>query len=173
MTGTPAQIIRWLWEKPQDKTYEVIQKRKKRSLDANGLYWHLVTEIANVMRLSKSEVHNIMLRRYGQPYGIDGRLVQTYLPDTDKAEKQALQSETLHLKPTSYVQIGTKNQVFRAYIMLRGSSTYDSREMAILIDGTVNEAKELGINTEEWTALLEPQSSVGSAGAEQGLNGIM
>jgi hypothetical protein len=30
---------------------------------------------------------------------------------------------------------------------MRGSHTYDSREMSRLIDGTVSEAKELGIET--------------------------
>ena len=32
-------------------------------------------------------------------------------------------------------------------MMLRGSSTYNTREMSVLIDGVVTEAKELGIET--------------------------
>lgn len=168
MIGTPNQLIRWLLDKPQDKTYEVKQKRKKRSLDQNGLYWALVTEIANVMRLSKNEVHNIMLRRYGQPAAIEGRLVTVTIPDTDKAAKETLLEEYYHVKPTSQVKLGTKNTLFRTYILLRGSSTYDSREMSILIDGVIDEAQAIGIETEQWTALLKPQKGATSADAQQG-----
>lgn len=172
MTGTAAQIIRWLLDKPADQTFEVVRKRKKRSLDANGLYWALVTEMANAMRLPKAEVHNRMLRRYGQPYGIGGRLVTTAIPDTEEAERQAVLSETLHMRPTSQVRLGTKGQMFRTYVMLRGSSDYDSREMAILIDGTIEEAKQLGIDTEEWTALLKQQNHAISAAQNTGWKSI-
>ena len=37
--------------------------------------------------------------------------------------------------------------MYRTYMMLRGSSDYDTREMSELIDGTVSEAKQMGIET--------------------------
>ena len=37
--------------------------------------------------------------------------------------------------------------MYRTYIMLRGSSSYDTKEMARLIDGLVSECKEVGIET--------------------------
>lgn len=147
MTGTAVQIIRWLTTQKQDVEWDIKKHRKKRSLDANGYYWKLVTEIAEATKTSKNEVHNVLLRRYGQAQGIDGRLVTVYIPDTEKAAKQAILAEDYHIKPTSYVQVGSKGQVFRQYIMLRGSRTYDSREMAILIDGAISEAEQLGIQT--------------------------
>ena len=147
MTGTAVQIIRWLTDQKPEAVWEIKKHRKKRSLDANGYYWKLVTEIAEATKVSKNEVHNVLLRRYGQAQGIDGRLVTVYIPDTEKAAKQALMAEDYHIKPTSYVQVGSKGQVFRQHIMLRGSRTYDSREMAILIDGAISEAEQLGIQT--------------------------
>lgn len=147
MTGTAVQIIRWLTDQRPEAVWEIKKHRKKRSLDANGYYWKLVTEIAEATKTSKNEVHNVLLRRYGQAQGIDGRLVTVYIPDTEKAAKQAILAEDYHIKPTSYVQVGSKGQVFRQYIMLRGSRTYDSREMAILIDGAISEAEQLGIQT--------------------------
>ena len=147
MTGTAVQIIRWLTTQKQDVEWDIKKHRNKRSLDANGYYWKLVTEIAEATKTSKNEVHNVLLRRYGQAQGIDGRLVTVYIPDTEKAAKQAILAEDYHIKPTSYVQVGSKGQVFRQYIMLRGSRTYDSREMAILIDGAISEAEQLGIQT--------------------------
>ena len=147
MTGNASQIIRWLTTQKQDAVWEITKRKKKRSLDANGYYWKLVSEIADKLRVSKNEVHNILLRRYGQAEGIDGRLVTVYIPDTEKAEKQALMAEDYHIKPTSYVKAGTKGQTFRAYILLRGSRTYNTKEMSVLIEGTIQEAEQMGIQT--------------------------
>lgn len=164
MTGTRNEVIRWLLGKPQDKTYEVREKRKKRSLNQNDLYWALVTEMANAMRISKNEVHNVLLRRYGQPEAIEGRLVTVTVPDTEQAERQTLLAEEYHVKPTSQVKLGTKNQFFRTYILMRGSKTYDSKEMSILIDGAIDEANQMGIDTAEWKVLLDRQKNATSAG---------
>ena len=37
--------------------------------------------------------------------------------------------------------------MYRSYIMLKGSSVYDVKEMSVLIDGIVNECKGVGIET--------------------------
>lgn len=155
MTGKAAEIIRWLTMQKPDAVFEIKPHKKKRSMDANGFYWKLVTDIAEALKVSKPEVHNVLLRRYGQAQGIDGRLVTVYIPDTEKAAKQALMAEEYHIKPTSYVQVGSKGQVFRQYVMLRGSHTYDSREMSILIDGAIDEAKQAGVHIDLTPAEME------------------
>ena len=38
---------------------------------------------------------------------------------------------------------------FRSYLVFKGTSQYDSREMSIFIDGLVQEARQLGIETLE------------------------
>ena len=38
-------------------------------------------------------------------------------------------------------------KAYRVYLLLRGSHTYNTEEMSILIDGTVQDAKEQGIET--------------------------
>lgn len=55
--------------------------------------------------------------------------------------------EFVHLQPTSRTTTNQKGKVFRVNLVMRGSHTYDTDEMAKLIDGTVYEAKELGIGT--------------------------
>ena len=155
MTGTTAHIIRWLTTQKQEAVWEIKKHHKKRSLDANGFYWKLVSELADSMRVSKNEVHNMLLRRYGQAEGVDGRLVTVYIPDTEKAFKQALMAEDYHIKPTSYVQAGSKGQTFRAYILLRGSRTYNAKEMSVLIDGALQECEQAGIHIELSSAEME------------------
>ena len=131
-----------------EKLKMVIKKfAKKRSLDANGYYWQLTTKLAEANHVSKNFQHNMNLRRYGQATYIDGKLMCITIPDTEEAENTALEAETYHIKPTSKIYQGSDGVAYRIYILLRGSSEYDTREMSVLIDGVVSECKEMGIET--------------------------
>ena len=123
------------------------QYRKKRSLDANAYYWQLLTKLSEASGISKNRAHNLMLRRYGQLEEMDGHLIYVVVPDDDKGADRSLEAETYHIKPTTEVKISSDGTPFRTYIMLRGSSTYDTDEMSKLIDGLVSECQELGIET--------------------------
>lgn len=133
----------------KDKLLTITAKqfRKKRSLDANAYYWQLLTKLAEASHISKNRAHNLLLARYGQLEMLDGRLVYVILPDTPDGEERAMEADTFHIKPTSQVKTGHDGQVFRTYIMIRGSSTYDTEEMSKLINGLVDECKALGIET--------------------------
>lgn len=128
-------------------TVELKQYREKRSLDANAYYWVLVGKLAGAFGQSNAWMHNYLLRRYGQIMVIDDQGVYTVLPDTDEAQKAIDEAETYHLKPTSQVKPGKGGKMYRTYMMLRGSSDYDTKEMSQLIDGLVSECKEAGIET--------------------------
>lgn len=121
--------------------------REQRSLTANAYYWVLVGKIADLLNISTSVVHNILLRRYGALEVIDGETLTIMVADTEEAEENVLNSDLYHLKPTSFTKEGKDGRMFRAYRVLKGSSAYDSKEMATLIDGAVSEAKEMGIET--------------------------
>ena len=121
--------------------------REQRSLSANAYYWVLVSKIADAIGQNQSVVHNILLRRYGQLKIIDGEPVTTLLLDTDEAEQAALEDEEQHLKPTSHLKEGKDGRIWRFYRVLKGSSQYDTKEMATLIDGAISEAREMGLET--------------------------
>lgn len=121
--------------------------RKHRSLDANAYYWQLLSKLAEALGISKSRAHNLMLIRYGQLEEYDGRLVYVVVPDTPDSVERALEADAYHIKPTSEVQAGQDGTLFRTYKMLRGSSTYDTREMSELINGLVSECRQTGIET--------------------------
>lgn len=131
------------------KTYiaELKEQRRKRSLDANAYYRALLAKLAGALDVSKDAAHNLMLRRYGQPEIIEGKLVFVVIPETEAAEQQTLEAETYHIKPTSQVKAGNDGAMYRTYIMLRGSHSYDSKEMSALINGLVSECKSMGIET--------------------------
>ena len=116
--------------------------RKKRSLDANAYYWVLVSEIADRLGTSKEEVHNVMLGRYGQPEKDEsGTAIMISVLDRIDLSKR----EDIHVKAVGHGMAGGKR--FTHYMLLRGSHTYDTREMSLLINGVVSEARELGIET--------------------------
>ena len=117
--------------------------KNKRSLDANAYFHVLVGKIADKLRISKPRCKNILIGRYGQIEYLDDGVPAVIKTNVDV--DQMLEQETLHVVPCGVDRQGGKDiNYFRIY---RGSHTYDTREMSILIDGTVQEAKELGIET--------------------------
>lgn len=120
-------------------TIEVSREKKKRSLDANAYFHVLVNKIAGSVGASITSVKNRLIRDYGQYEYIDGH-IPTLLVKPEYLE-DFLNSEAIHLK-----QEGMEGDRARLAVM-RGSHTYNTEEMSRLIDGTVAEAKELGIET--------------------------
>lgn len=127
----------------RDLRIKAVQWREKRSLDANSYYWVLVTKIAEKIGSSNTEIHNEMLADYGQVERIDEKFVTIILLDSIEWK----QLEYIHLRPTTATKILDDGKLYRVYYVMRGSHTYDSKEMSRLIDGAVWECKELGIET--------------------------
>ena len=116
----------------KEGNYEIERKRKKRSTDANALCWKLCTEIANVLRTDKDSIYLDMLKRYGQSDIVSVLStvdVKGYFKYFDEWGK-------------GYI----KGKEFTHYKVYKGSSEYDTREMSILLDGIIDEAKALDID---------------------------
>lgn len=124
-----------------------VQWREKRSLDANAYYWKLLSELADRLDVSKPYLHNHLLRLYGQPEIIDGKLIYLVIPDDEAGSRKVDEAETYHVRPTSEVKAGKDGTMYRTYMMLRGSSDYNTAEMSHLIDGLIEECKAQGIET--------------------------
>ena len=129
------------------KVYDIVEHKEKRSLNQNSYYWVLLGKVADKLRISKNHLHNDMLRHYGQRMMIDDKCVYVPIPDTEEAERTADENSTVHLKATSSVEVGKDGITYRYYVMLRGSHEYNSSEMATLISGLVQEAKQIDIET--------------------------
>ena len=124
---------------------EIKRYRRKRSLDANAYHWVLVGKLAKVLGMSNPEVHNMALRGYGQPEIYEGKGVYMTIPDTDSARHKVDNAMDYHLAPTSQVREGNDGVMYRTYKLLRGSHTYNTEEMARLIDGMITLCKDAGI----------------------------
>lgn len=115
-------------------TIEIKPYREKRSLNANAYAWKLIGEIADIVRASKEEVYIEMLKRYGQNEIFS---VLSHIPFGEYVKYFELAGEST-----------LNGKQFTHYKVYKGSSEFDTREMSILIDGIVSEAKNLGIQTE-------------------------
>lgn len=120
--------------------------RNNRSISANAYYWVLVGKIADTIKRPQSVVHNVLLRQYGVLDIVDGESLTVFIPDTDEAENEVLKKETYHLRPTSKTVEG-KNGRLRAYRIMLGSSYYDTKQFSTLLDGAIQECKDMGIET--------------------------
>lgn len=123
-------------EKLQGEELEITIKKKsrKRGLRANRYYWELLNQLAASLRVSNAWMHNSLLQRYGTFVEIGSQVPFVYLDD----DADYMENQEVHLKPTG--QPGE-------FILLKGSHEYNSKEMARLIDGLVEECKAQGIET--------------------------
>lgn len=122
----------------KEVSIEIRRNRKKRSLDANAYCWALIGKIAEKMGLPKDEVYRKEIIEHGA-YKVH------CLQDEDVEEQCAdwcsfglgFQVETFPSKLE-----GCTNVIF-----YKGSSYYNTQQMAKLIDGIIHEAESLGIPT--------------------------
>lgn len=107
--------------------------REKRSKDANALLWACIGDIARETFTDKWDVYLSLLKRYGK---------YTYIvvkPDAAEAVKR----QWRECEIIGDIDIhGTKGVQMLCYY---GSSTYDTAEMSCLLEGTISELGELGL----------------------------
>jgi len=137
---TIATILKTLF----DFDIEVLIKRKtkKRSLSSNSYFHLLKSELAKKEGASDTYMHNLLLIRYGELEIIDGNVFPIILRDDIN-----FMELDMHLKPTGKTKILDDGKTYQVFLALRGSHTYNTKEMSVLIDGTVEDCKESGINT--------------------------
>lgn len=125
-----------------DEIVEVKKQTKKRSLSANAYFHVLSDKIADATPCSKAHAKNSLLGSYGQRERDENGNVITL------AVKEGIdltEREDIHTVLVDRDLI--KGEWYDIYEVVRGSHTYDTREMSILIEGTIQEAKNMGIET--------------------------
>jgi hypothetical protein len=112
---------------------KVSKKRNRRSLNANALLWECLGQMAIVLRTDKWDVYLRMLRRYGK---------YTYVcvkpSAVDAVRRQWRESEVL-----GDITINGRPAVQMLYYF--GSSTYNSKEFSVLLDGVISEMEDMGL----------------------------
>ena len=136
MTGKAEEIIKWLFQfKDDQKLFDISEHKEKRSLSANGLLWSCLGEIATALRTDKWDIYLQMLKRYGKYTYI---CVKPNVVDAVKAQWRECEE-------IGHININGQDSV--QMLCYFGSSTMNSKEFSVLLDGVISEMKELGLLT--------------------------
>lgn len=124
-----------------DKDLKITVKKatRPRSLDANAYFHVLCDKLRLKLGISMSHMKNILITSYGQIEYIED---QALIYKTNAPEEYIQELEAVHMK---FIKQGEDGAYW--YKVYRGSHTYDSAEMHKLLEGTIYEAKEQGIET--------------------------
>lgn len=125
--------------------------RKKRSLDSNAYAWTLIGKLAEVMRIPPAEVYINAVQNIGGNYEV--------IPIREEAVDKFKEVWIERGLGWPCVDMGpSKIQGYRNLRAYYGSSTYDTRQMSLLIDSLIQDCKALGIETlseEKLSAMME------------------
>ena len=117
----------------QKLSIKAVKYRERRSLDANAYLWVLLQKMAEALQRDKWGLYLEMLEEYGVFTHI---IVKPHMVEKVKEEWRAV-------KELGEVCVnGTTGIQLQCYF---GSSTYNTKEMSVLLEGTVSSAKELGL----------------------------
>lgn len=128
--------------KMKQKLYEAVLKehRKKRSLDANAYAWVLIGKLAEAMRMPPTDVYINAIQNIGGNYEVIPIREEAVEKFKEIWTKQGLGWPCVDMGPSKIT--GYRN--LRAYY---GSSTYDTRQMSLLIEAIIQDCKALDIET--------------------------
>lgn len=128
--------------KEVDLEISIKKWKPRRSKDANAYFHLLVNEIAMALGLPDDEVKRDLVVSYGTlAKDEDGQIVGFKLPPS-------VDVDNIYPYTRSYKEVIEGGKTFNCYLVYKRSSEMDSKEMSHLIDGAVQRAKELGIDTE-------------------------
>lgn len=112
---------------------KVNKHREKRSLNANALLWKCLGEMAQATGDDKWDVYLQMLKKYGK---------FTYICVKPNVV-EAMKKQWRECEEIGEIDIhGTKAVQMLCYF---GSSTYDSKEFSVLLDGVISEMQQMGL----------------------------
>ncbi len=144
-------ITEFLSSMQEGKVYTVKlgEKRKKRSLDANALYWELCGRLAQKLGFTPEEIY------------------RQHIKDMGNYETLCMQTEAVPMFALRWVGEHTGRQISTrasklpgctTVLAYYGSSDFDRRQMSVLIDSCIQDCKANGVETrppEEVASLLE------------------
>lgn len=135
-----SELILLSFDKDKRYKLEIKEKKKKRSLDANGYCWALLNELSDKLKIPAIELYQEFIRKVGsyEVICINSQAVGKFL--------EVWQSNGYGW----LVDVLGENRKYPNCINLKcyhGSSVYDTKEMSKLIDEIVFECKEQGIET--------------------------
>ena len=121
---------------------EIKKHREKRSKSANAYFHVLVNKIAAETGGSDEAVKKNLVLEYGAvARDGDGMRVGFKLPES-------VNVDTIYPYVKCFDTREENGKIFKCYLVYKQTHTMDTKEMARLIDGAIEVAQELGIETD-------------------------
>lgn len=121
--------------KDKNLRIKITQDRKHRSLDANALLWHCIGKIAKSFTppRDKWEIYLDELRKYGK---------FSYI----LMDEKAVESFKQMWRETEVVgEVDVNGRKAVQLLCYYGSSTYNTKEFSVLLDGVIEDMEDLGL----------------------------
>lgn len=141
---TTIKPLKELFNQDKKLIVKVDEKRNKRTLDQNALLWALLTIYADEQNggrtggVQPEDIYYRMLEQYG---------VATFLLTIPGAEDELKKVFRVVTKVDEREYNGVTLYMFKCYY---GSSKYDTKQMANLIDGVFDELSKLGVSDKNY-----------------------
>lgn len=148
----PPDGLKFVYGFKGEGEYEILpqkQKRKRRSNDANAYAWALINEIAGKLGIPPNDVYRNQIRDSG--------------PVMEEPETVPLENLDEYISRWKGDHLGRQVALAQSYTFgcvevyrIKGSSDYDTKQMATFIDGLIQEAEALEIETKDpaWVQSL-------------------
>lgn len=146
----PRQMIMAVKEKKIEKlVVEVDKPRNRRSLQSNAFMWEICGRIAEVTKSDKNDIYRMAIRETDNFYQFDVKNEEIdHFQKIWKGHGEGWFADVID---------NSDKEGFKRVFAYYGSSQYDSKQMADLIDRVLAGAKDLGIEvlSERERTLLE------------------
>lgn len=155
MTGKTDDVVVFLLKQDKGIMWDLSEHKehRKRSLDSNAYFHVLCDKLRQKLGISMARCKNHLIADYGQIEYIDGAPM---IYKTNAPEDYMMEKETVHTKCFRITEENGKPVYW--YRIYRGSHTYNTAEMARLIDGTIAECKAQDIETESPDEIARMQA---------------
>lgn len=122
--------------KGKDLAITAKKYRNRRSLDSNAYAWVLIQKIAEAIHSDKQTVYLDMLKQYSRAF------------EHIIVSPEAVEAVTrVYATTIDLGEVTVDGKTGRQLQIYFGSSTFDTKEMSVFIDGLVETCKELGLET--------------------------
>lgn len=125
----------------KDLRINIVEWREKRSLNANAYFHVLVNKIAKTLNSSMQEIKQRLVFDYGTFETNENGVKLGF------EAREDIPISNLFEYAKEIGKIEKNGKTFKRYIIYKRTHTLNSEEMANLIDGAVQEAKDLNIQT--------------------------
>ena len=142
LSVTDKAVVAKLHELGTEKllTIDIKQFRNARSLEANRYAWELIGQIATVLKTDSESIYEKII--------IDGNNFRMMpYEDINIDYERGIYRFLVEAKETTLIDKNGNSHCFVWCKCYKGSSEYDTKEMAQFIDDIIDEAQALGIDT--------------------------